>query len=139
NLGVLLAGKKTRLDAGKLDGAWFFDSAGWGLSARVLRERNLEREVVGKIPILRDVYRDQLVYASVLLRVFLDSYVVPDKFDAEVVADGKKFELTGLTDLIVKGTRVYGGAWVFDRDSAHDDGKVEIVTFRGKHDWTSKE
>ncbi len=146
NLEVILGGNETRLDAGKIEipaensvhTAWFFDSAGWGISARVLRERNVEREIVGRIPILRDVYRDQLVYASTLLRVFLDSYVVSDKFDAEVTADGQTFELTGLTDLIVKGTRVYGGAWVFDKHAAHDDGKFEIVPFRGKRDWTSK-
>jgi len=142
NVAVILAGKETRLDAGRLEtagrAAWFFDSAGWGISARVLRERNLEREVVARIPVLRDVYRDQLVYASALLRVFLDSYVVSDTFDADVVADGRAFELGGLTDLVVKNTRVYGGAWVLDRASAHDDGKFEIVPFRGKRDWTSK-
>jgi diacylglycerol kinase family enzyme len=143
NIEVLLAGHETRLDAGRIelagrDPSWFFDSAGWGISARVLRERNLEREVVSKIPVLRDLYRDQLVYAGVLLRVFLDSYVVDDKFDAEIDADGACTTLTGLTDLIVKGTRVYGGAWIFDRTSAHDDGRFEIVPFRGKRDWTSK-
>jgi diacylglycerol kinase family enzyme len=146
NLDVILAAKETRLDAGKIEipaensvqSAWFFDSAGWGISARVLRERNTEREVISRIPVLRDLYRDQLVYAGVLLRVFLDSYAVNDKFDAEVTADGKTFELTGLTDLIVKGTRVYGGAWVFDKHAAHDDGKFEIVPFQGKRDWTSK-
>jgi diacylglycerol kinase family enzyme len=139
NVEVILAAKETRLDAGRLDKTtWFFDSVGWGLSARVLRERNTEREVVAKVPLLREVYRDQLVYASSLLRVFLDSYVVKDTFDAEVTADGKTFDLTGLTDLVVKGTRVYGGAWVFDRAAAHDDGRFEIVPFRGKLDWTSK-
>lgn len=142
NVSVILAGRETRLDAGRLETAgkrvWFFDSAGWGISARVLHERNVEREVVARIPVLRDVYRDQLVYASALLRTFLDSYVVSDKFDADVTADGRAFELTGLTDLVVKNTRVYGGAWVLDRAGAHDDGKFEIVPFRGKRDWTSK-
>ena len=143
NVEVILDAHETRLDAGRIElpgvpAHWFFDSAGWGLSARVLRERNLEREVVTKVPVLRDVYRDQLVYASVLLRVFLDSYVVPDKFDATVVADGNTLELEGLSDLIVKGTRIYGGAWVFEPKSRHDDGLFEIVPFRGKRDWTSK-
>jgi diacylglycerol kinase family enzyme len=139
NLEVILAAKETRLDAGRLDEhIWFFDSVGWGLSARVLRERNAEREVVAHVPLLRDVYRDQLVYASSLLRVFLDSYVVPDKFDVEVTADGKTFQLEGLSDLVVKGTRVYGGAWVFDRKAVHDDGLFEIVPFHGKRDWASK-
>jgi diacylglycerol kinase family enzyme len=143
NVRVIADAHETRLDAGRITQPgsppqWFFDSAGWGISARVLRERNLEREVIAKLPVLRDVYRDHLVYASVLLRVFLDSYAVPDTFDATVVADGRTIELEGLTDLIVKGTRIYGGAWVFDPRSKHDDGQFEIVPFRGKLDWTSK-
>ncbi len=147
NLEVVLAGKETRLDAGKItaysdagvvQSAHFFDSAGWGISARVLFERNQDREWVQKVPVLKDVYRDHLVYAGALLRVFLESFVVSDKFDARVVADGITHDLDDLTDLIIKGTRVYGGAWVFDRTSAHDDGKFEVVPFRGKRDWTNR-
>jgi diacylglycerol kinase family enzyme len=147
NLAVLLAGNETRLDGGRIevtlsDGSthkdWFFDSAGWGISARVLAERNADREWVQKVPVLRDVYRDHMVYAGALLRVFLESYVVSDKFSARVVADGVVHDLEGLTDLVVKGTRIYGGAWVCDRESRHDDGRFEIVPFRGKRDWTSK-
>ena len=33
---------------------------------------------------------------------------------------------------------MYGGAWVFDCTSRHDDGAFEVVPFRGKLDWTSK-
>lgn len=147
NLEVVLRGNETRLDAAKItsfcadksvQSAYFFDSAGWGISARVLFERNQDREWVQKVPVLKEIYRDQLVYAGALARVFLESYVVSDKFSARVVADGVVHDLEGLTDLIVKGTRVYGGAWVFDRKSQHDDGKFEVVPFRGKRDWTSK-
>jgi diacylglycerol kinase family enzyme len=146
NLQVILAGHETRLDAGRMTAGegseqrsdWFFDSAGWGISARVLAERNKDREWVKSIPILRDVYRDQMVYAGALLRVFLESYAVSDKFSARVVADGVVHDLEGLTDLILKGTRIYGGAWVFDRGALHDDGKFEVVPFQGKRDWTSK-
>jgi diacylglycerol kinase family enzyme len=147
NLSVVLAGKETRLDAGKItafsdvgvaQSAHFFDSAGWGISARVLFERNQDREWVQKVPMLKGLYRDQLVYAGALLRVFLESFVVSDKFSARVVADGVTHDLDDLTDLIIKGTRVYGGAWVFDRTSAHDDGKFEVVPFRGKRDWTNR-
>jgi diacylglycerol kinase family enzyme len=148
NLGVIVAARETELDAGRLRGlddagrtvveAVFFDSAGWGISARVLAARNEDRKVVEGVPLLRAVYRDQLVYAGALLRTFLESYVVNDKFDVDVVADGETTTLTGLTDLIVKATRIYGGAWVFDRTSRHDDGLFEVVPFRGKRDWTSK-
>jgi YihY family inner membrane protein len=148
NLEVVLDGAETRLDAGKLtffgdDGAplateLFFDSAGWGISARVLSVRNEDRRKVETIPGLREVYRDKLVYAGALLRTFLESYVVSDKFTARIEVDGESKVLDGLTDLIVKGTRVYAGAWVFDRTSRHDDGYFEVVPFRGKRDWTSK-
>ncbi|HEY1694568.1 MAG TPA: diacylglycerol kinase family protein [Polyangiaceae bacterium] len=144
NLAVIEAGKETRLDAGRMAAggaaSWFFDSAGWGISARVLRVRNEDRAVVEKQPpLVKALYRDHLVYAGALLRVFLESYVVRDAFRAEIVdQDGKRTVLEGLTDLIVKGTRVYGGAWVFDPTSRHDDGLFEVVPFRGKLDWTSK-
>lgn len=148
NTQVIAAGHETRLDAGRLRAFGpsgeqvvddvFFDSAGWGISARVLAQRNADRKVVAELGPLQEVYRDHAVYAGALLRTFLESYVVSDKFSARVVADGVVHEIDGLTDLIVKGTRIYGGAWVFDRDSRHDDGAFEIVPFCGKRDWTSK-
>jgi diacylglycerol kinase family enzyme len=144
NLQVVVAGHETKLDAGRITvpdrpPEWFFDSAGWGISPRVLRVRNEDRALVDQnAPLLKAVYRDHMVYAGALLRVFLESYVVDDRFRAVVTADGQEVVLDGLTDLLVKGTRVYGGAWVFDRTSRHDDGAFEVVPFRGKLDWTSK-
>jgi diacylglycerol kinase family enzyme len=148
NLEVVVAQKETRLDAGRIRALGargdllaetaFFDSAGWGISARVLAVRNADRKAVEEIEVLRDIYRDQLVYAGAFLRTFLESYVASDKFDAAIEADGVRHELKGLTDLIVKGTRIYAGAWVFDRTSAHDDGLFEVVPFVGKRDWASK-
>ena len=148
NVDVIVAAHETRLDAGRyvaenergetVLATWFFDSAGWGLSARVLAERNKDRAAVEHIPIVRELYRDKLVYAGALVRVFLESYVLSDKFDATVIADGETIELTGVTDLIVNGTRIYAGAWVFDPSSRHDDGLFEVVPFLGKRDWASK-
>ena len=141
NVGVIADGLETRLDAGWIaayPGAdlqptrqCFFDSAGWGISARILAARNADRRVINHLGPLRAIYRDHLVYAGAALRVFLESYVMTDKFDVSL-------ELTGLTDLIVKGTSVYASAWVFDRSAKHDDGYFELVPFRGKRDWTSK-
>jgi diacylglycerol kinase family enzyme len=148
NVDVVVAGHETRLDAGELllladDGnvlerALFFDSAGWGLSARVLAVRNRDREVVATLGPLKELYRDHLVYAGALVRTFLEAQIVDDKFTAVVDADGVTHTFHGLTDLVIKGTRVYGGAWVFDRESKHDDGLFELVVFRGKREWASK-
>jgi diacylglycerol kinase family enzyme len=148
NVEVIARGHTTTLDAGDLQlcdakgepdaRAWFFDSAGWGLSARVLAVRNQDRRIVERLGPWKEIYRDQLVYAGALLRTFLEAQVIDDKFSAVVEADGRTHTFHGLTDLVIKATRVYGGAWVFDRESRHDDGLFELVVFRGKREWMSK-
>jgi diacylglycerol kinase family enzyme len=148
NIEVIVDGCETRLDVGRLvarDSSGriaveelFFDSAGWGISPRTLQLRNEDRAAIEQIPIVRDVYRDQLVYAGALLRTFLASYIEEQKFDADIEADGVVRRFEGLTDLIIKGTRIYGGMWVCDEKARHDDGLFEVVPFQGKRDWISK-
>jgi diacylglycerol kinase family enzyme len=148
NVEVIVAARETRLDAGRLrvlghdgqvtDEHLFFDSAGWGISPRVLSLRNEDRAAIAAIPLVRDLYRDQLVYAGALLRTFLRSYVDNDKFDVDAVVDGTARRLEGLSDLVIKGTRVYGGLWVLDPEARHDDGLFEVVPFAGKRDWIGK-
>lgn len=145
NIEVIRAGHETRLDVGiyRAGGAnakadYFFDSCGWGLSARVLAQRNKDRAAVESLGPLKELYRDQAVYAGAFLKKFLESYVIDDKFRVVGTLDGQPVELDGLTDLIVKNTRVYAGAWVLDESAHHDDGVFELVPFIGKLDWTSK-
>lgn len=148
NVEVIRAAHETRLDAGRLRAldiddveqarTWFFDSVGWGISARVLARRNRDRRLVERLGPLKEVYRDQLVYAGALLAEFLKSYVVRDKFAVTVTSDGETRRLERLTDLIVSDTPYYAGAWVLDRTARPDDGLFEVVPFRGRRDWTSK-
>jgi diacylglycerol kinase family enzyme len=148
NVDVLVMGFDAGLDAGRITAIdetghavrddWFFDSAGWGIGPRVLALRNEDRKLIQKLPIVRDVFRDQMVYAGALLRTFVASYRDDDSFDVDVSVDGRTVAWRGLTDLIVKGTRIYGGLWVFDPDSRADDGVFEIVPFVGRADWLSK-
>lgn len=141
------------LDAGKLTAAsrpgspasitWFFDSAGWGMSARVLRWRNEDRTVVGQVPLLRELYRDKFVYAGAVLQAFLASYVQEQDFDCEVeTPDGSggvvRTRLEGITDLIVKNTRYYAGAWVFDETASPEDGLMELVPLRGRNELIAR-
>jgi diacylglycerol kinase family enzyme len=150
NVAVVAHGHETRLDVGIYRSCdlghdvataapdYFFDSCGWGLSARVLAQRNRDRAVVEGLGPLKELYRDHAVYAGAFLKTFLESYVIDDKLRVEAMLDGQRTELDGLTDLIVKNTRVYAGAWVLDPTSTHDDGAFELVAFRGKRDWASK-
>src|SRR6185369_433789 len=110
NVSVIAAARGARLDVGKVrafDDAdrliredLFFDSAGWGISPRVLALRNEDRKAIASIPVVRDVYRDQLVYAGALLRTFVEAYAEDDAFDVEGVVDGRAVQFKGLTDLI---------------------------------------
>jgi diacylglycerol kinase family enzyme len=145
NIEIIRAAEETRLDvgiyrAGGVTAApdYFFDSAGWGLSARVLAQRNKDRAVVETLGPLKEIYRDHAVYAGAFVKTFLESYVVEDRLRVTATLDGVRHELEGLTDLIVKNTRVYAGAWVFEESARHDDGVFELVPFVGKMDWASK-
>jgi diacylglycerol kinase family enzyme len=145
NIDVIREGHETRLDVGIYRAGdrsappdYFFDSCGWGLSARVLAQRNKDRAAVESLGPLKELYRDQAVYAGAFLKKFLESYVIDDKFRVTGSLDGQPVELDGLTDLVVKNTRVYAGAWVLDETAQHDDGIFELVPFVGKLDWASK-
>ena len=148
NVAVIASGRESRLDAVKLTQKdahgtvlrtdVLFDSVGWGLSARVLLERNIDRTVVEKLGPLKHLYRDHMVYAGALARVFMDSFMRDQTFDVTLTIDGTTHELLGLTDLVVKNTRIYAGAWIVDRASRPDDGIVEVVPFRSQADWIAK-
>ena len=148
NVEIIVLGRETRLDGGILEqGASagvlsqrdrFFDSAGFGLSARILAQRNRDRAFVETLGPVKELYRDQAVYAGAFVKTFLESYIENDKFSVLAELDGVPMRLLGLSDLIVNATRLYAGSWVFDPTSLHDDGAFELVPFRGKRDWTSK-
>ncbi|MBI3185767.1 MAG: hypothetical protein HYZ28_26820 [Myxococcales bacterium] len=144
HLDVIEAGQVVQMDVGRIervggrrrsDGeALFFDSAGFGFQAEVLAQRNRDREAVEHVPLLRELYRDQAVYAGAALQRYLASFVEQTKFDAEVTAGKEPHRYESLTDLIVKGTAVYAGAWVLDRNSEPDDGRFEVVAIRGRRE-----
>jgi len=148
NVDVLAVGNETDFDAGLLCALdaqgreiaqeLFFDSAGWGFAPRALRMRNEERRMVAGIPIVREFYRDHLLYAATALKTFGESYLEDTKFDVEVVADGVRKRWEGLNDLVVKGPRIYAGMWVLDPEARHDDGLFEVIPFAGRRDWLSK-
>ncbi|MBW2457438.1 MAG: hypothetical protein JRI68_23225 [Deltaproteobacteria bacterium] len=148
NLDIIEAGHLTQLDVGRVgrmgsDGRidaleQVFHSVGWGIQPEILSERNRDRELVDSIPLVRDLYRDQAVYAGATVKRYLASWVEPTKFDVEVIADGRRRRYQRLTDLVINATPVYGGAWVLDRAAEPDDGRFEIVPIAGRRDWAGR-
>ncbi len=148
NVEVIAAAHLTALDVGwverlRHDGSvvaasYFFDSCGWGLNPDILALRNRQRRQVAKIPLLGHVYRDKAIYVASSLGKLLASYTTPVKFACDVVADGTRRELKGLTDVIISATPIYAGHWVLDRTAEPDDGKFELAPMQGRRDWASK-
>ncbi len=148
NLDIIVGGHLLHLDAGRaqaLDArgepraeALFFDSMGWGMQPEILAQRNRDRADVQEIPLLREIYRDQAVYAGAALQRFIGSFIEPATFEARVDCDGRTVTHEGLTDLIINATAIYAGEWVLDRFSEPDDGKLELVPMQGRRDWASK-
>lgn len=147
NLDIIVRGHVLHLDAGDVEliedgkpaaSTQFFDCMGWGLQPEILAQRNKDRAEVQEIPVLREIYRDQAVYAGATIERFVASFIEPADFSAKIVADGRTLAYDGLTDLILSGTAIYAGEWVLDRFSEPDDGKFELVPMQGRRDWASK-
>lgn len=148
NVAVLARGALSEMDVGviqRLDEAdrithsdLFFDSMSVGLGAAVLAERNRDRERVSVIPLVRSFYRDHLVYAGALLKKLARSAAGGATFDLEAEVDGETFYYTGVIDVIVKNTRIYGGEWVLAPDGEADDGLFEMVPMCGLGELTSR-
>lgn len=133
-------GKFQRLDeAGTvLQGDLFFDSASIGFGAAVLATRNRDRDNVASIPLVREIYRDRLVYAGAILQNALKTYATSMKFSLEVEVDGVTMVYRRLLDVIIKNTQVFGGEWVLDPTASADDGLFEMIPITGRLDLTTK-
>ena len=118
----------------------WFDNCGFGLSARILAQRNRDRERVAKVPLVKQLYRDKLVYAGAAFSELFKSMLggpTGSLFSCELTVDDEVLEWVGLTDVVINGTILYGGEWIFVEDSRADDGKFEVVPFRSHADWVT--
>jgi diacylglycerol kinase family enzyme len=114
----------------------FVDSVGFGIGARVIAQRNVERRRVERNQFLRQVYRDNRVYTMATLQTLLSATATHD-FGVTIVADGQTRTFSRLAELLVKGTRIYAGRWVIDRTSKHDDGLFEVMAFPDNRQWVT--
>lgn len=147
NVAIIARGHETQLDVGRLHlhdeagqtivRAMFIDSVGFGIGARVIARRHAERRRFGENAVLAKVYRDKRVYTVATLQA-LWSARDKDAFGVTIVADGQTRKYPRLTELLIKGTRVYAGSWIIDRTSRHDDGLFEVVAYPDNRRWVTK-
>ena len=148
NIDVILKGHTESLDVGEvtaldvegkaLSTDFFFDSLGWGLSAAILAFRNRELQLVKKMPLWREMYRDQAVYVRAAMHELALHWATRDRFAAEIEVDGWVHKFEKLSDIVVSNTTVYAGEWIIDPHCSANDGLLEVAPFSGLRDWTSK-
>ena len=147
NVDIIAEGIEQWLDVGRIQAIGksgevvandlWFDSCGVGLSAQILHQRNRDREWVEHMPLLRRFYRDKVVYTSATLRTLLKGLVGGSSFSLELTADGHTEIYEGVTDVLVQGTILYAGDWIFAPEAKADDGRFEVVVLRGHADWAA--
>jgi diacylglycerol kinase family enzyme len=147
NVDVIADGIELRLDVGRIEAIdsngvvvaqdLWFDSCGVGLSAQILYRRNRDREWVEHVPLLRRLYRDKFVYTAATLRTLFRGLVGGSSFSLHLTIDDVREEYSGVTDVLVQGTILYAGDWIFDPESRPDDGRFEVVVLRGHADWAA--
>ena len=147
NVSIIAGGVEQWLDVGRIEALdpegtpigqdLWFDSFGIGLSAQILHLRNREREWVEHVPLLRRLYRDKVVYTSATLRTLLRGVAGGSSFSCELTRDGRNESYTRVTDILLQGTILYAGDWIFDPEAKPDDGLFEIVLLRGHADWAA--
>jgi diacylglycerol kinase family enzyme len=145
NIGIISEGVEQWLDVGQVEALddqgellardLWFDSFGTGLSAQILACRNRDREVANRIPLIRQVYRDKIVYTGATFRSLARALVGSSHFAVDLTIDGHNEQYSKVTNLLVQKTILYAGDWIFDHRAKPDDGRFEIVVARGHGDW----
>lgn len=128
-------GADFRLDLGYIDGIYFADAFSIGIDSAVLQARNKERERIQNNPVLRRILRGYTLYFVEGVKQAVGYQAVP----ARIVMDGERtIKVRQLTNLIVNNTKVYGGEFVFSKESRANDGLLEVVIFSGWPEYFSK-
>ncbi len=148
HVAIIAAGHVTELDVGRVacldaegasrGAAYFFDSLSFGLAPDILAARNRSRAEVANVPILSAIYRDQAVYVGAALDRLVASITEPTKFDAVIDTERWDRAWSGLTDLVIKATPIFAGAWVLDAAAEPDDGLFEVIAVSSRGEWVTR-
>jgi diacylglycerol kinase family enzyme len=145
NVATIAAGTERWLDVGRIQACdeggevlasdLFFDGCGFGLSAQILAGRNRDRALVDRLPVVRRFYRGRAVYTGAAVRSLLRRTLEDVRCSVVLTLDRRTHEYIRVTDLLVQGTMLYAGSWIFDPESRPDDGQFEVVVLCGSADW----
>ena len=131
---TIVHGADYRLDLGVIDGLYFADALTVGLDSAILRERNTNKRLLERIPILRHLARGRFLYTlSMGARLFREQTA-----EAEITVDGRAWYAGPVLNVVVNNTRIYGGDFDFSLDAYADDGLLDVAMFTGHTDYLAR-
>jgi len=130
-------GADYHLDLGHLGTHYFVDAFTIGLDSEILRDRNIRKRRVERIPVLREVVRgNYLLYTWCMgLRIWRIGRRQPE---VKITIDGETWYAGPVLNVVVNNTRIYGGEFDFCPDAYANDGKLDVVVFTGPVDYLRK-
>jgi YegS/Rv2252/BmrU family lipid kinase len=134
---AIVHGADYHLDLGRLGTQYFVDAFTIGLDSEILRDRNIRKRRVERIPVLREVVRgNYLLYTWCMgLRIWRIGRRPPE---VKIMIDGESWYAGPVLNVVVNNTRIYGGEFDFCPDAYANDGKLDVVVFTGPVDYLRK-
>lgn len=122
------------MDLGTFWGLYFADAVTIGLDSRILRERNVRKRAIERIPLLRHLARGRWLYTLSAGAPFFRQVQI----ECRIVADGSLWYAGPMINVVVNNTRIYAGDFDFSVDAFADDGLLDVVLFTGHTDYLAQ-
>lgn len=131
---AIMHGADYCLDLGLVDGVYFADALTVGLDSRILKERNISKRAMERIPWLKFLARGRFLYTVSWGARFLQQMPVA----GEIVVDGMSWYKGELINVVVNNTRIYAGDFDFSQNAYPDDGLMDVVVFNAHVDYLTR-
>jgi diacylglycerol kinase family enzyme len=127
-------GADYQMDLGVVNGLYFADAVTIGLDSYILRERNLQKKWIARVPILRNLVRGRLLYTLSSGRPLMRHRAL----QCRIEVDGRLWYAGRCVNLVVNNSRIYAGEFDFSANAFANDGKLDLVLFADQNDYLAR-
>jgi diacylglycerol kinase family enzyme len=133
---TLVHGADYRLDLGLLNGRYFADALTVGVDSRTLSDRNLWKDRMQRLPLLRWLAHSPALYVFSWMGLF--RFWRRPTLTVKITVDDVVWYSGPMYNLVINNTRIYAGEFDFCTDSYGNDGLLDVVLFAGHFDYLSR-
>lgn len=128
-------GADYQLDLGRVGNQYFVDAFTLGLDPEILRERNVQKRRLERVPVVRQIIRgNYLLYTWAMGHRLLRKRPM----QVEIAVDGVQWYSGPALNMVINNTRIYGAVFDFSLDSFACDGLLDVILFTNPGDYLTK-